>query len=130
MARLVLRLVTALIMVGLLLVPVLAANLDEDGSSVADPVTITQYRADYDVDADGTLRATETITAEFPPGRHGIFRYWDLADLADRGVRYRPRDVRIELDGEPVRFEALWEGGRRYRVAKVGDPDEYVSPGP
>lgn len=130
MARLVLRLVTALIMAALLLVPVLAANLDEDGSSVADPVTITQYRADYDVDADGTLRATETITAEFPPGRHGIFRYWDLADLADRGVRYRPRDVRIELDGEPVRFEALWEGGRRYRVAKVGDPDEYVSPGP
>ena len=45
-------------------------------SSASDPVSITHYDATF-VGTDGTLRATETIDAEFPYGRHGIFRYWD-----------------------------------------------------
>src|SRR5690606_34553387 len=128
MARLVLRLVTAVILAGLLVVPALATMVDTSTTGVADPVTITSYEADYDVDEDGTLRATETITAEFPWGRHGIFRYWDLADRADHGVRYPPRDVRIRLDGDTVPVATLWEQGRRYRVARVGDADDYLSP--
>jgi len=129
MARLVLRAVTALAMVGLLLVPVLASRGSTESSSGRDPVTITRYEAQYDVAADGTLRAVETIAVDVPEGRHGIFRYWDLADSADRGVRYRPRDVRIRLDGGPVPVLTTWEQGRRYRVAKIGDPDEYLAPG-
>src|SRR5690606_2694890 len=59
-----------------------------------------------------------------------IFRFWDLADRADHGVRYRPRDVRIRLDGDTVPVSRYWEQGRRYRVAQIGDADEYLSPGP
>lgn len=130
MARLVLRLVTAVILVGVLLVPALATMSNSASSSVADPVTISSYRATYDVDADGTLNATETITADFPWGRHGIFRYWDLADRADHTVRYRPRDVSIRLDGDTVAVSRSWEQGRRFRVARIGSADQYLSPGP
>ncbi|SKB03505.1 DUF2207 domain-containing protein [Aeromicrobium choanae] len=130
MARLVLRLVTAVILVGVLLVPALATMSNSASSSVADPVTITSYRATYDVDEDGTLNATETITADFPWGRHGIFRYWDLADRADHTVRYRPRDVSIRLDGDSVEVDRSWEQGRRFRVARIGSADQYLSPGP
>ncbi|MCD9155036.1 DUF2207 domain-containing protein [Aeromicrobium duanguangcaii] len=129
MARVLLRLVTAVVMIGLLLVPALATMSDPSDGAVADPVTITEYRADYDVADDGTLTATETITADFPFGRHGIFRYWDLADFADSGVRYRPHDVSIRLDGEPVPVSAYWEQGRRFRVAQIGDADSYLTPG-
>jgi hypothetical protein len=69
----------ALIAVAVLWPLVLRAGADEGGAT-ADPVTITDYRADYHVSRDGNLLATETITAEFPGGRHGIFRYWDVAD--------------------------------------------------
>ncbi|WP_146828551.1 DUF2207 domain-containing protein [Aeromicrobium flavum] len=130
MTRLVLRLVTAIILVGLLVVPALATMVDDTTTGVADPVTITSYRAAYDVDEDGTLRATETITADFPWGRHGIFRYWDLADRADHTVRYRPKDVSIRLDGDSVPVERLWEQGRRFRMAKIGSASDYLSPGP
>ncbi|MET1133716.1 MAG: DUF2207 domain-containing protein, partial [Aeromicrobium sp.] len=130
MARLVLRLVTAVILVGILLVPALATMSDSSTSGVADPVAITSYRATYDIDEDGTLNATETITADFPWGRHGIFRYWDLADRADHTVRYRPRDVSIRLDGDSVEVDRSWEQGRRFRVARIGSADEYLSPGP
>ena len=98
MARLVLRLVTAVILAGLLLVPALATMGGSSSTAVADPVTITSYRATYDVDEDGTLHASETITADFPWGRHGIFRYWDRSDQGDHTVRHHPKDVRIRLD--------------------------------
>ena len=52
------------------------------GASVAadDPVVISDYRADFTVAADGRLNAVETIRGEFPSGRHGLFRYWDVAN--------------------------------------------------
>lgn len=129
MARLILRLLTAIVMVGFLLVPALATMVDTTSSSVSDPVTITSYRAQYDVDEDGTLQATETITADFPPMRHGIFRYWDLSDVGDSGVRYPPMDVSIRMDGDSVPVSRSWEQGRRFRIAKIGDPDNYLSRG-
>ncbi len=129
MARHILRLLTAVVLAGLLLIPALASMVDTSSSSVSDPVTITSYRADYDVAEDGTLKATETITADFPWGRHGIFRYWDLSDVGDNGVRYRPKDVSIRLDGDTVPVSRYWEQGRRFRVAKIGDPDRYLSAG-
>ena len=41
---------------------------------------ITNYRAEFTVDADGELRATEIITVNFPTFRHGIFRFFDTRD--------------------------------------------------
>lgn len=129
MSRILLRVAAALLLAGMLLVPTLASMVPTAGSSGSDPVTITTYEASYTVSQDGTLDAVETITAEFPWGRHGIFRYWDLADFGDPSVRYRPRNIDITLDGDAVPVEMLWEQGRRYRVAKIGDADSYVSPG-
>lgn len=99
------------------------------GSVGADPVTITDYRADITVGRDGSLDATETVVAEFPYGRHGIFRYWDLNDTSNRGVRYTPQDIDITMDGSSVPFELSWEQGERFRVAKIGDASYYVTPG-
>ena len=31
------------------------------------------------------------------------------------------------LDGRPVPYQMLWEDGQRFRVAKIGDPDEYLT---
>ena len=77
-----------------------------------DPVVISNYKADFTVDADGTLDAVETITGEFPCGRHGIFRYWDVANQNSPRVRQKPEITSILLDGEPVAVpDAV--GGRR-----------------
>lgn len=130
MVRHILRFVTAVLLLGLILVAALATTADTAEDDVADPVTITSYAAQYDVTQDGTLRARETITGTFPWGRHGIFRYWDLADAANDGVRYPPKDVSFRLDGQPVPVSRFWEQGRRFRVAQIGDPNSYLTPGP
>lgn len=94
-----------------------------------DPVTVTSYDVAYDLATDGRLVATETLTASFPSDRHGIFRYWDVSDRNDPGVRYEPQIDSITRDGAPEPFEMSWDGGRRYRVAKIGDPYVLLSPG-
>ena len=100
-----------------------------EATDVADPVVFSNYKADFVVGRDGQLDAVETITAEFPGGRHGIFRWWDIANQNNERLRQRPEVTSILLDGEPVSYQMLWEGGERFRVAKIGDPDEYLAPG-
>src|SRR6188508_836655 len=79
----------------LLLWPLVEA-LDLEGTDVeTDVVRITDYRADFTVTSGGRLDATETITAFFPPGRHGIFRFWDVVDQGDPHVRLVPRDIEV-----------------------------------
>gem|GEM_PF-1661943 len=87
----------------------------------SDPVVISDYQADFTVAADGTLTAVETITGEFPSGRHGIFRYWDVANKNSPRVRQTPELSSILLDGEPAPYQLLWEDADRFRVAKIGD---------
>ncbi|WP_286174917.1 DUF2207 domain-containing protein, partial [Mycobacterium sp. DL99] len=89
----------------------------------ADPVLITDYRADFTVDTAGRMTAVETITGNFPSGRHGIFRYWDVANQNNSRLRQVPEITSITLDGAPAPYQLLWEKGERFRVAKVGDPD-------
>ncbi|MBU3706065.1 MAG: DUF2207 domain-containing protein, partial [Mycobacterium sp.] len=98
------------------------------GAQVDDPVVITTLRAQFDVDADGLMQATETITGEFPYGRHGIFRYWDISNANSFRARQVPDITEISLDGRPVPFQLSWENDR-FRVAKIGDPDSYLTPG-
>jgi hypothetical protein len=129
MARFLWRAVALVGAVILLLAPLVGALVPQDTSAGPDPVRITDYDAQYRVDADGTLHAEETITAMFPFGRHGIFRFWDLKDVGDPHVRLKPKDVDITLDGHDVPVDMQWQSGRRYRVAKVGDPDSTLPPG-
>jgi hypothetical protein len=130
MKRTGLRILALLITVGVLFVPALIAMIPTDASTAGpDPVTITDYSADYLVASDGTLAAKETVTADFPYGRHGIFRFWDLKDPSDSKVRLKPHNIKVTLDGDSVPDELQWQNGHRYRVAKIGDPDSYVLPG-
>ncbi|HJR90472.1 MAG TPA: DUF2207 domain-containing protein [Aeromicrobium sp.] len=112
-----------------LFIPVLAAFVPSSSSTTPDPVTITSYDAHYSVDSNGVLSGTETIVGDFPYGRHGIFRYWDVQDAGDKHVRLRPQDLTVTRDGSPEPYQLLWEQGRRFRVAKIGSADTFLSLG-
>ena len=115
----------ALIAIGLLWPHVLSSG--GGAGTAADPVVFSNYEADFTVARDGTLDAVETITGEFPSGRHGIFRYWDVANQNSPRVRQKPEINSILLDGEPAPYQMLWEDGERFRVAKIGSPDTTLS---
>ena len=117
----------ALIAVGVLWPLVIRPGAE--ASDASDPVVISNYDVDFIVSAGGRLDAVETITAEFPSGRHGLFKYWAVDNQNNSGVRQTPEVTSILLDGEGVSYQMLWEGAERFRVAKIGDPDQYLSPG-
>ena len=126
----VLTMVAGLIAAAALLWPIVTYAVPEaTDSSGPDPVQITNYDVDYTLDADGTLHAVETITADFPCCRHGIFRLFDVVDPSDSSARLVPHDITVSQDSQPAQVDYSWERGRRYRVAKIGDADKYVSPG-
>lgn len=116
-----------LIVIGLLW-PVVFSFTPSAGA-VYDPVVITNYRADFAVDRDGRMAATEIITGKFPGDRHGIFRYWDIANQNDPHVRQVPQITEILMDDQPIPYEMLWESGERFRVAKIGDPHQLLDYG-
>ncbi|ORU98089.1 hypothetical protein AWC04_18205, partial [Mycolicibacterium fallax] len=110
----------------------LALDSKTSESAAEDPVVLTDYRGDFRVEGDGTLLATETITAQFPafPARHGLFRYWDIGNPNDTRLRHEPRIESITVDGAPAQHEDFYEKGRRFLVAKIGDPHSTMTPGP
>lgn len=119
----------ALLVIGIGVLTPLFITVYSESADVSDPVVFSEYRADFVVAAAGALDATETITAEFPLWRHGLFRYWDVANPNDPHVRQAPDITEISLDGEPVPYDLSWEDGRRFRVAKIGDPGRYLDEG-
>jgi hypothetical protein len=111
-----------------LLWPVLSSPITDSGT-VSDPVTISSLHAEFAVDRDGLLQADETITTEFPAGRHGIFRFWDVGNANNSHLRQVPEVDEILLDGEPVPYQLLRQENDRFLVAKIGDADYYLTPG-
>ncbi len=114
---------------GLLLWPWVDAVAPDDGGTEPELVRITDYRAEFAVDRAGRLRATETITATFPPDRHGIFRFWDVADRGDEHVRHVPEDIQVTRDGRPEPTSLSWQTGHTVRVARIGDADTLLPAG-
>ncbi len=112
-----------------LLWPLVASLVPSTSGAADDPVVITNLRSAFSVAADGHMAATEQITADFPSGRHGIFRYWDVSDPSDPGARHVPTIREITVDGAVAEYETYWEGGDRFLVAKIGDPEVYLTPG-
>ena len=88
----------ALIAVGVFWPLVLARQ--PGAASDTDLVRFSDYAADFVVDSDGNLDAVEKITAEFPFDRHGIFRYWDVANQNSPRVRQEPTVTSILMDGQ------------------------------
>jgi hypothetical protein len=98
--------------------------------STSEETTITNYVADFTVDANGDLDAVETVTVNFPySGKHGIFRFWDRADDSAPHARRTPEDVTVSMDGSPVEFAMQTSDHGRYDVAKIGSASVYVAPG-
>ena len=56
----------------------------------------------------------------YPDYKHGIFRFFDVADPSDYQVRLVPRDIKVSRDGQAEPFEILREGQGRYRNVKIG----------
>lgn len=107
--------------------PWLASQSDE--ASGYDPATISDYKVDLTVHDDGSLDAVETIQVSMPADRHGIFRFWDVADASAPGHRNIPHDVRITQDGEDATVDWSWQQGRQFRVAKIGDAGTELTEG-
>ena len=98
--RILLRALALIVAAGVLFIPAVAALVPTSETVTGpDPVRVTDYTANYVVTAEGDLVAKEQITAEFPGGRHGIFRFWDLSDPSDKNVRLIPKSVTVQLDG-------------------------------
>ena len=104
------------------LAPAAFYSIDLSSDAADEPTSITSYVADFDVDDQGDLTATEKITVDFPVGgRHGIFRFFDKSDPNDANARLVPHDIVVTMDGHDVPVELLSEDHGRYVNAKIGD---------
>lgn len=92
------------------------------GDSTFEPTRITRYLADFDLGEDGTLDVVETITVDFPiyDNRHGIFRFWDLADPNAPHQRREPHNIEVAMDGEAEPFVLQERERGRFTVARIG----------
>ncbi len=107
-----------------------AFQFDTGGPGAAETTTITRYLAAFDVDAQGDLSVTETITVHFPDsGKHGIFRFFDRADPSAPHARRQPHDITVTMDGASEPFDLSTQSGGRYVVARIGDPNLTLVPG-
>ncbi len=86
------------------------------------------YKADYVVNKDGRLDAVETITAEFPGGRHGIFKYWDChqpeqpTGAAGAGSHLDPSRRQVDLVPDALGERRAIQGGQDRRSRQVPRP--------
>src|SRR6478735_8890164 len=119
------------LVVVVVLIPALLWGESLEDEPVDEPTTITSYVAVFDVDDDGDMAVTETLTVDFPiSGRHGIFRFFDKADPSAPKARRIPHDIQVTMDGGDVPVEIISnDQGGRYVTVKIGDPDSTVSTG-
>lgn len=119
------------LVVVVVLIPAMLWGENLEDEPVDEPTTITSYVAVFDVDDEGDMAATETLTVDFPiSGRHGIFRFFDKADQSAPKARRIPHDIQVTMDGGDVPVEIISnDQGGRYVTVKIGDPDSTVSTG-
>jgi hypothetical protein len=120
------------VIVGILFIPAVAWTDDDEANDepAYEPTTITSYVADFDLADNGDLDVVETLTVDFPTGdRHGIFRFWDRVDQTNDEVRRLVEDVEVTMDGDDVPVELSTQEYGRFDVAKIGDPDSFLSTG-
>ncbi len=90
---------------------------------------IKDYAATYRVAADGHVAATEVLTVQLGASRHGIFRFFPVADPTDPQARMVPTVTGITMDDRAVPVSYEWRDSRRVYVARIGDPNVTVSSG-
>lgn len=121
MKLLALRILGLIVLAGVIAFGVV--NLPSGEESTYDSATITDYRADFTVDEDGTLTAVETLTTNFPSYKHGIFRFFDTVDPNVENNRLVPYGITVTRDGRSEPFEILKERHGQIRNVKIGSAD-------
>jgi hypothetical protein len=117
------------LLVGTMLWPAVTYNWSLD-TTTYEETTIRTYDADFTVDADGDLHATETLTVDFPgSGKHGIFRFFDEADPSATHARRVPHDISVTRDGAADMVDISDKNNGRITVVRIGNPDVFISPG-
>ena len=132
MKRIVWILVGLAFFAGVMFLPSVVWTDDDEAAAepASEPTTITSYDAEFVLSEDGGLDVTETLTVNFPFGdRHGIFRFWDRVDPTDENARVIVEDIEITQDGKDVPVEMSREDHGRFDVARIGDPDRYLTTG-
>lgn len=120
--------VASILLAGVVVVLMCVPLLSGLGSSSLEVETasISDYDADFEVDADGTMSVTERLQVDLPFGKRGIFRFFDTVDVADPHVRYVPYDLEVTRNGSPDGTDLTREGGGRYQVLRIGREDTYI----
>ena len=98
------------------------------GAQQPDTASISRYTADLDLSADGSLRTTEQLSVELPPGKRGIFRIFDTADPRRADVDHPISDVMVTRDGAPDDIE-ITTGPRGTETVRIGNEDVFLDPG-
>ncbi len=106
-----------------------ASRSGSTGAPVDWQSEITDYAASYRVATDGHVAATEVLTVRLGANRHGIFRFFPVADPTDPHARMVPTIDGITMDGRAVPVSYEWRDSRRIYVARIGDPNTTVSSG-
>jgi hypothetical protein len=127
------RVVGVVLWLALLLGVMLWPAISYDWSTAAatyEETTIRTYVADFTVDDDGDLHATETLTVDFPGNsKHGIFRFFDEADQSATNARREPYDISVTRDGSPEPFVLLNENNGRITNVRIGSADVTIPAG-
>ena len=80
-----------------LLWPAIFAHIDSSAADVDRQSVITDYTAHYRVDADGRMYASEQLTIDMAAGKHGIFRFFPIADRTDPHARTIPTVTNVTV---------------------------------
>ncbi|HIV57286.1 MAG TPA: DUF2207 domain-containing protein, partial [Candidatus Stackebrandtia faecavium] len=73
--------------------------VDATEDAPTEDTTITDYRAEFDVNENGDMEVTERLTVDFPDDySHGIFRFFDRHDPNAPGLRRVPRHFTAQVD--------------------------------
>src|SRR5690242_16502912 len=108
------RLVLAVVALFAVLRPALFVDDGSTSGPASDPASITRYDAEFTVARNGDLSVVETGGRAMPPGRPGIFRYWDGVGPGDPHVRLLPHDIAVTRDGLEETVALSWEDHRRF----------------
>ena len=120
-------LVVVLLVVAL---PALTFGVRTSSTGSTETTTITDYRADFVVGADGDMDVTERISVRFPSFEsHGIFRFFDLQDPVDSHAVRQPSSFSVTRDGQPDQVEEQTTGRGRFVTYRIGSPDSTLSSG-
>lgn len=107
---------------------VLVGPIDTSGRSTPETARITSYDVAMDLGGDGELVTDERITVDMPPGKRGIFRFFDTADPRRDGVDHPVSVLLVERDGG----EEAWtdvDSAPGTRSIRLGRESVFLDPG-